>query len=44
LQLRGPDSLIGKAVIVHAEQDDFESQPSGDAGARVGCGVIRKDS
>ncbi|HUD97710.1 MAG TPA: superoxide dismutase family protein [Woeseiaceae bacterium] len=44
LQLSGPDSLIGKAVIVHAEQDDFESQPSGDAGARVGCGVIRKDS
>lgn len=44
LQLRGPDSLIGKAVIVHAEQDDLESQPSGDAGARVGCGVIRKDS
>lgn len=44
LQLRGPDSLIGKAIIVHAGQDDFESQPSGDAGARVGCGVIREDS
>ena len=33
--------IIGKAVIVHKGQDDFTSQPSGDAGARVSCaGVI----
>ncbi|MEP0547837.1 MAG: superoxide dismutase family protein [Rhodothermales bacterium] len=38
--LSGPASVIGKAVIVHAGQDDFTSQPSGDAGGRVACGVI----
>ena len=38
--LSGPNSVIGKAVIVHAGQDDYTSQPSGDAGSRVACGVI----
>lgn len=33
--------IIGKAVIVHAQRDDFTSQPAGDAGARIGCGVIQ---
>jgi Cu-Zn family superoxide dismutase len=33
-------SVIGRAVIVHAKPDDLKSQPSGDAGARVACGVI----
>lgn len=41
IRMSGPDSVIGKAFIVHAGQDDLESQPSGDAGARIGCGVIR---
>jgi Cu-Zn family superoxide dismutase len=36
----GPHSIIGRAIIVHAGTDDLTSQPSGDAGARVGCGVI----
>ncbi len=40
LALSGPASVIGKAVIVHAGQDDYTSQPSGDAGSRVACGVI----
>lgn len=35
-------NIIGKAVIVHQGQDDFTSQPSGDAGARVSCtGIIQ---
>lgn len=34
------DSVIGKAVIVHAKADDLKSQPSGAAGPRVACGVI----
>lgn len=32
--------VVGKAVIVHAGEDDFTSQPSGAAGARIGCGEI----
>lgn len=41
LAFTGPTSLIGKAVVVHAGEDDLASQPSGDAGNRIGCGVIR---
>ena len=32
--------VVGKAIIVHAEPDDFTSQPTGAAGGRIGCGVI----
>lgn len=32
--------IVGRAVIVHAKADDLKSQPTGDAGARVACGVI----
>ena len=35
----GPHAIAGKAVILHANPDDF-SQPAGNAGARIGCGVI----
>lgn len=35
-------NIIGKSFIVHAGADDFKSQPSGAAGARVACGVIEK--
>lgn len=34
------DSIIGRSVVVHENPDDFVSQPSGDAGARLACGVI----
>ncbi|PZR28535.1 MAG: superoxide dismutase family protein [Citrobacter freundii] len=41
--LGGPASsnIIGKAVIVHGGVDDFKTQPTGNAGTRIGCGVIR---
>jgi superoxide dismutase, Cu-Zn family len=39
----GDKSIIGRAVIVHADADDLTSQPSGAAGARVGCGIIELD-
>ncbi len=40
LSLEGPKSIIGRSVIVHAQADDFKTQPSGGAGARAACGVI----
>ncbi|GAB3010242.1 hypothetical protein GCM10027284_31070 [Cyclobacterium sediminis] len=41
----GQDSdILNKAVIIHAEADDFTSQPSGDAGSRVACGVIQEST
>lgn len=33
--------ILGKAVIVHGGVDDFVTQPTGDAGNRIGCGVIK---
>lgn len=41
LSFSGENNILNKAVVVHANADDFQSQPSGDAGARVACGVIR---
>lgn len=35
-------NIVNKAVVVHEGADDFTSQPSGAAGTRVGCGVIKK--
>lgn len=37
----GPNDLVGKAFIVHAKRDDYVTQPSGDSGDRIACGVIR---
>jgi len=37
-----PNSAIGKSIIVHLGVDDFETQPTGNAGARITCGVIQK--
>lgn len=36
----GARSVVGKAVVLHADADDLQSQPSGDAGARIACGVV----
>lgn len=35
------NNIMGKSVIVHSGMDDYVSQPSGDAGSRIGCGVIQ---
>lgn len=36
----GPGNIIGRGIIVHAQPDDYRSQPTGNAGARLACGVI----
>ena len=35
------NNIIGKSVIVHVAQDDYVSQPTGDAGPRAACGIIQ---
>lgn len=39
---KGPANIVGRSVIVHADPDDFRTQPAGNAGARIACGVIRR--
>lgn len=40
IALSGDHSIIGRGLIVHAGEDDLVSQPTGNAGPRVACGVI----
>jgi Cu-Zn family superoxide dismutase len=40
LSLTGTDSIIGKSVVVHEKEDDLKTDPSGNSGARIACGVI----
>jgi Cu-Zn family superoxide dismutase len=40
MKLSGADSIIGRAVIVHEKADDLKTQPTGNAGGRLACGVI----
>ena len=40
----GPASIVGRGLIVHAQPDDFRTQPTGNAGARSACAVIRRES
>jgi Cu-Zn family superoxide dismutase len=40
LRFEGDKSILGRAVVVHANADDLKTQPSGNAGGRVACGVI----
>lgn len=36
-----PEEILGKSLIIHNMPDDFTSQPSGNSGEKIGCGVIR---
>lgn len=40
VSLGGPESIVGKAVIIHEKADDLKTAPTGNAGARWACGVI----
>ena len=37
-----PGEIIGKTVVIHSGPDDFSSQPAGNPGRKIGCGVIRR--
>jgi Cu-Zn family superoxide dismutase len=37
----GPSSVVGRAVVVHENPDDYRSQPAGNSGPRIACGVIK---
>jgi superoxide dismutase, Cu-Zn family len=39
----GPNSVVGRAIVIHANRDDYTSQPAGKAGPRIACGLIRAD-
>jgi superoxide dismutase, Cu-Zn family len=38
----GATDIVGKSVVVHKDVDDYKTQPAGNSGARIGCGVIQK--
>jgi len=38
----GATSIVGRGLIVHAQADDYTSQPVGNAGARSACAVIQR--
>lgn len=35
------DGIRGRALMIHANSDDYRSQPAGDAGERLACGVVK---
>jgi len=43
LALIGLNSIVNRAIVIHAKEDDF-SDPAGNSGARVACGVIEQDN
>lgn len=36
------EDIIGRSVVIHSMRDDFSSQPSGNSGDKIGCGVIER--
>lgn len=40
IQLNGPNTIVGHSLIVHSLPDDYTTQPTGNAGGRLACGVI----
>jgi superoxide dismutase, Cu-Zn family len=37
----GPNGILGRSVVVHRDPDDYKSQPAGNSGPRIACGLIK---
>lgn len=37
-----PEQVIGRTLVIHDKSDDFQTQPSGNSGKKIACGVIRQ--
>jgi len=37
-----PDQVVGKSVVIHENPDDYRTQPAGNSGKKLACGVIEK--
>lgn len=42
LSLDGSDGVVGRAIVVHEKVDDLHTDPAGNSGGRIGCGVIQR--
>jgi Cu-Zn family superoxide dismutase len=40
LQTGQPNDVVSKALVMHAKPDDYQTQPSGNSGDRIACGVV----
>ncbi len=40
----GPAGILKRSVVIHADPDDYKSQPAGNSGKRVACGVINSSA
>jgi Cu-Zn family superoxide dismutase len=39
--VEGASGILGRSVVIHADPDDYKSQPAGNSGKRIACGTIR---
>lgn len=42
VSLSGNESVIGRSIVIHAAADDYKTDPAGNSGARLVCGVINQ--
>lgn len=40
IKLQGRNSILGRSIIIHADKDDFVTQPAGASGDKIACGII----
>jgi Cu-Zn family superoxide dismutase len=40
ISFEGDHSILGRSIIIHKSEKDLKTQPTGNAGLRVACGVI----